>query len=385
MTLPSSVFPGISFSQGPDYTRGQTLRRQPLQGFRLPVLHRLFHKKRFVADKEFVDKKIFLYANSIIHTLLSGLEKHYYHSKILTTEIEVPPVFILGHWRNGTTFLHNLLCRDARFSYARAYQSVFPGSFLLRFIPEMINRTYHLVPIDTRPMDNVKFSLIEPWEDEFIMAVNTGISPYIRAMFPKTLGPDAGYSYPGFHDSTEVDVWKKAFLYMMKRLTIVENKPMILKSPPHTARIDILLELFPKAKFIHIIRNPYSVFPSNIKLWNKAFSLAFLQKIQPRDIIEIVLSTYEHLYQTYHAQRDHIPDTNFIEIKFEELEKDPVSRVREIYDHLQFPYTAKFHASLTGYLSTLSHYKKNRFDLSDDYKKIIRSRWSDTFERYGYQ
>jgi hypothetical protein len=36
-------------------------------------------------------------------------------------------------------------------------------------------------------------------------------------------------------------------------------KPLLIKSPVHTARIPLLLRLFPKAKFIYMHRNPYEV------------------------------------------------------------------------------------------------------------------------------
>ncbi|MDQ3566024.1 MAG: sulfotransferase [Pseudomonadota bacterium] len=42
-----------------------------------------------------------------------------------------PPLFILGHWRSGTTLLHNLLTRDTgQFAYANTYQAVNPRTFL---------------------------------------------------------------------------------------------------------------------------------------------------------------------------------------------------------------------------------------------------------------
>src|SRR5437879_2949234 len=40
--------------------------------------------------------------------------------------IDEPPVFILGHWRSGTTYLHNLMCEDAQMGYVTTYQGIFP-------------------------------------------------------------------------------------------------------------------------------------------------------------------------------------------------------------------------------------------------------------------
>ena len=44
---------------------------------------------------------------------------------------EMPdPVFILGHWRSGTTLLHGLMAQDDQFAYPRIYQVSNPHSFL---------------------------------------------------------------------------------------------------------------------------------------------------------------------------------------------------------------------------------------------------------------
>ncbi|MGD9974187.1 MAG: sulfotransferase [Desulfatirhabdiaceae bacterium] len=350
----------------------------------MPTLRRIFQSGHASVDRPYIDKKIYLYATSILHTLLADLEKRRYARQISETSVASPPVFILGHWRNGTTFLHNLMCQDTRFTYMRAYQALFPECFLLSPLSQIVSRTHHLVPIKTRPMDNVKFGMLEPWEDEFIMAAATGISPYIRALFPRTLGPESGYRYPDFVDTKEITLWKAVFVRLMKRLTILENKTVLLKSPPHTARIKILLELFPQSKFIHIVRHPLAVFASNIKLWSSALSLAFLQEVGSREIMEIVLSTYVHMYAAYHEQKALIPEANLVEITYEDLEKNPVSELRSVYERLDLPYSPDFETNLKHYLATLSTYKKNSFDLSTNVQNMVRNRWADTFDRYGY-
>jgi hypothetical protein len=170
----------------------------------------------------------------------------------------------------------------------------------------------------------------------------------------------------------------------MKRLTVVEHKRIVLKSPPHTARVKMLVEMFPEAKFIHIIRHPYDVFPSNLKLWRDAFSRSFLQPVSPNEIMEIVLSTYEQMYRNYHEEKSCIPESNLVEIRFEDLEKDPLKQLELIYDRLNLPGFKKFSISAAAYLSTLKSYKKNVFDITAGMRSKLRARWSQTFEIYGY-
>ncbi len=321
---------------------------------------------------------------AIIQSLLTSYEKRLFAERIASTEIRTPPLFVLGHWRNGTTFLHNLLCQDPGHTYSCAYQALFPSSFLIPRIKKILSRYEKFIVLKTRPMDNVKYGLYEPWEDEFIIAANTGISPYIRLMFPRSQGREMGYNYPDFQNARELKRWKVSFILLLKRLTVIENKRLVLKSPPHTGRVKIILELFPEAKFIHLIRHPYDVFPSNLKLWRSAFARSFLQSVIQEEIVEIVLSTYEQVYERYHHEKSLIPKSNLIEIKFEDLERDPLSQLGRIYRSLNLPDFDVFASCVSRYLKQFGDFEKNVFEVSPATKKTVKKSWWQTFELYRY-
>jgi len=238
--------------------------------------------------------------------------------------------------------------------------------------------------LKTRPMDNIKFGSNEPIEDEFAMAVITGVSPYIRIMFPRSLGKDIGFLYPNEPEEKNRELWKSEFIRFLKRLTFFENKKPLLKSPPHTARINLLLEMFPDARFIHIVRHPYDMFMSNLLLWRDAISINFLQSVTAEDIIELVLSTYEQLYQCYFREKINIPEGQLVEIKFEDFEKKPMDELARIYDYLGLAGFKEMAPSAQSYLKSLGHYRKNSFSMTPDVKALIYQRWRETFDRYGY-
>ena len=53
-----------------------------------------------------------------------------------------------------------------------------------------------------------------------------------------------------------------------KALTFANRgRRLVLKSPPHTAAYPTLLKLFPDARFVHVVRDPYAVYPSTLHLW----------------------------------------------------------------------------------------------------------------------
>ncbi|TFG37549.1 MAG: sulfotransferase, partial [Candidatus Aminicenantes bacterium] len=52
---------------------------------------------------------------------------------------------------------------------------------------------------------------------------------------------------------TVVEKWQAIYLRFLKKLTFSSGgKRLLLKNPANTARIRVLLELFPDAKFIHV-------------------------------------------------------------------------------------------------------------------------------------
>ena len=86
----------------------------------------------------------------------------------------------------------------------------------------------------------------------------------------------------------EVERWKAAFVRFLKKLTLEHDRPMLLKSPPHTGRIKLLLELFPDARFVHIRRNPYTVFQSTRHLNEVLTRSLQFQRPDPADLDEAV-------------------------------------------------------------------------------------------------
>ena len=68
---------------------------------------------------------------SFMHTLLRLVQEAIYGRRIRKTALREPPIFILGHWRTGTTLLHELLILDPRHGYPTTYECLDPNHFLL--------------------------------------------------------------------------------------------------------------------------------------------------------------------------------------------------------------------------------------------------------------
>src|SRR5437016_1498220 len=271
---------------------------------------------------------------SVFHTVLRWVQDALYGRAIRQTQITQPPIFVLGHWRTGTTLLHELLVLDPRHTSPTTLQCFAPNHFLLT---EGLFKTYggFLIP-ERRPMDNVATGWDRPQEDEFALCLLGLPSPYADMAFPNRPSP-----YPGSLDlsgltSSQLAHWKRTFRHFLQTLTFRDPRRLVLKSPPHTARVPVLLELFPDARFIHIVRDPYIVFPSTVNLWKTMARKHGLQT--PRDearIREKVFREFRVIYDRLEEAKPLIPRGRFHELRYEELVKDPLGVMRKVYEAVE--------------------------------------------------
>jgi hypothetical protein len=149
-------------------------------------------------------------------------------------------------------------------------------------------------------------------------------------------------------------------------------------------RVRTLLELFPKAQFIHIVRDPYMVYLSTHKLWADSLTFASLQVPSPEQIDEIVLSSYTELFSLFNRDRTLIPDGALHELKFEDLEADPMGSLEKLYSVLGLGGLEAFKARVRPYLERIRKYEKNHYSLDEGSRRKVALRWRSTFDQYGY-
>ena len=335
-------------------------------------------------DAGYRHRAAFLTLTSFRNSYYRRREERQYGAAVTNTRIEEPPLFLLGHWRSGTTHLHNLLaCDSEQFAVPNSIQTIYPHTFLTT--EAAVRRQFASWIPDTRPMDNVATGLDSPQEDEFAMCATCLRSPYLGMVtFPRRA---AHYDrYLTFRDAAphEVEEWKAAFLGFLRKLTLRHGRPLLLKSPTHTARIRLLLDLFPGARFVHIHRDPYAVFQSTQHLLRRLWQINALHA-PPANVDEQILQRYARMYDAYFEERRLIPEGRFCEIGFDDLVQDPVGQVGSIYNQLGMPGFEAFRPRLQAYVDSLSGYGKNQFEgLSPAQRKQVAASWGRSFEAWGY-
>lgn len=321
-------------------------------------------------------------AFSLSNSFWAAVERLVFGPFVRRVEIDKPPIFIIGHWRSGTTLVHNILSQDPQFNYPTTYQCLFPSHFLLT--EALVTKaTGSLVP-KKRPMDNVEAGWELPQEDEIALCILSLCSPY-RLLVHQGDRP----AYERYFDlkgvsERELAHWKRAFRRFLKKLTWRDGRPILLKSPSHSYRVRMLLEMFPGARFIYLMRDPYAVFDSSMHLRRVLYEQNGLAAPNFDGLKHCVFRTFEHLFETYEAEKSAIPPGQLCEVRFEELERDPIAEVERVYRELGLEGFETFRPRLVEYVHSLRGYHKNPHELDPGLMGEIYARWRAAFERYGY-
>ena len=229
-------------------------------------------------------------------------------------------MFILGHPRTGTTHLHNLLSKDDRFAYATTFSVGFPSGFLST---SWLAPYLGLIMDDTRPMDNMALAWNTPQEDEVaVNQLSSGASPYMPLMFMRRESLFRRYYTMRDATAKELKRWQDAFLYFCKKTQLAAggaHKRLLLKSPVHTARVNLFHQMFPKATFIFIHRHPYEVFQSAVHMADAYYWQCYFQLPSAEDVEEFILYQGELLHKAYKEDIGAIEPSRKSEVRFEHL------------------------------------------------------------------
>lgn len=328
--------------------------------------------------------KIFLTALIIlIITPLHWWEKIVFSRKLKHFKLEKAPLFIIGHWRSGTTLLHNVLCKDPSSGFMTTYFSLFPNNLASKWFFRMFIKLN--IP-GKRPSDNMELNINYPQEDEFAFSNCQPYAYYNFFYFPS--------QYREIYEKTichkqlnekEIEYWYTSYDRLLKKALIDSGgSRLIIKNPVNTARIDKILKLYPDARFLYIYRNPVTVFYSTQNFYRKLFPQLWLREVDQGFIDNLILDVYQRLLADYQTQKALIPHGNLMELRFEEFEKNPAEELKKIYSGLLNEDYKVVEPYLIKYLNSLSGYSKNTYSVPGNSLKKVLSEWGHYMKLYNY-
>ena len=316
---------------------------------------------------------------------LTRIDEKRYRKRLASLPLDDAPVFILGHWRSGTTYVHNLLSQDRNFGYNTTYQTVFPH-FMLWGQP-FLKFWMHVFMPKKRATDGVRLDVDLPQEEEFGLVNMMPYTFYNFWFLPhKTLEYSDKYLLFNNADEETKRIFKDRFEKLIRvSLWNTKGKKFLSKNPPHTGRIPLILEMFPNAKFIYLMRNPYTVFRSTKSFFTETIKPLQFQEPTPQEMESNILKVYADLYHKYEKDKALIPEGNLIEMRFEDIESDPLGSVEKIYKTLSLEGFEANKANFERYIRAQKSHKKNAYRYDEATRKAVEENWGFALDDWGYE
>lgn len=349
---------------------------------RFPLLLQLLRRNDISLHPKKLLRALFLLQGSLWSSLFAFVEKKRISGIIKEYNPPADPVFIIGHWRTGSTLLHQLLACDPQFAAPTLFQVALPESFLT-------TRKYFRIPFSLfigkhRPMDNVSLGMDEPQEDEYAIFRMTCHSPLELLIFPGTRGYFLDQVKEYIPSGDEMTNWEEKLRYFFKCVAYSKNGRVISKNPFHSFRIPALIKMFPNARFIHIIRDPVETVPSTIHMWNIVQRQNCLTDFEHKPEIDEVCKYISLIDNEINEKKQLIGEGNFALIRYEDLEKNPKEEISKLYLSLGLEMSSEFEQNVQNFLKEHIHFQKNTYTLSDDQRKRIRFNLTDYLTNYAY-
>jgi hypothetical protein len=354
-------------------------------GMRFMTLMRLFWRGRFSFTLNCIPDTLALFIWVPWNTPLTWISEALYKKKAESLPLDEPPIFVIGHWRSGTTLLHDLFSEDPNLAYPTTYECFFPHHFLLT--EGTLDHAFKVLLPKRRPQDDVPVGFDRPQEEEFAMIMLGEGSPYNTMAWPRRGPVESDYlDFKGLPEK-KVKSWARAFMWFYRRIKLKHGKRLVMKTPGNAARLKVLTKLFPDARFVYIARNPLDVFPSTVKLWRALYSTQGLHNPPYLDawLDDYVLDMFQRLTVAFEEDRDLIPEQNLVEIRYEDLVKDPIGSMRSIYAHLGLETFDEAEGPMRATLTDRSDHRVSSYRLPKDIARKVADRLKPFIDRYGYR
>lgn len=274
------------------------------------------------------------------------------------------PVFILGNPRSGTTFLHRLLCLDGqRYTAMKLYHTIIPAvSFyklvdIFVFIDDKIGKPGYAL---TKWLDNLFFSKwqnIHPTgfnkteEDEgfyiftFLTVAVCLLCPYMEH-----------FKYLTVIDNLDEKTKKKLKSYYkssIKRLVYScdQSKILLNKNVISTGRLNLMLEIFPDARLVYLVRNPKETIPSFVSMFSVTWPFLSPELKHNKQAYKALGQVAMEFYKHFHTQKEKINKANLFILTYNEFIKSPKASVLKIYEYYNLHLSEDFMTNLEADLN----------------------------------
>ena len=358
-----------------------------LMGVDARVWYRLIRENRGSFDPARWGQAALLTLTSTALAPAAALERALFARRIRVSRPVLDPLFVVGHWRSGTTYLQNMLSRDPQFGWADPVHTVvFPYSQLLgRLLTPAVKKGI----ANGRPMDNVQYSMDLPMEETFALLTQTTMDANNMIVFPTNYQKYLDDAFVGELSEEKQAEWRRAYDYVLSKLSMAwGGKRLVLKSPENSCHIPQLLELYPDARFLNIHRDPYKTVRSTVHMFTVQMDksrLSYPPENQEEAIEDAVIQIFGRMYRSLFAMEGQYKPHRYAEVAFRDFTGAPLETLERVYEELELPGFTEARPRFQAFMDSQRSYQKNQLTLSPLLIRKINRHLGFYFDHYGYE
>jgi hypothetical protein len=334
---------------------------------------------------------------SLFHAVFFLLD-YVFFPKLWRQKLEAP-VFIVGHARSGTTLMHRLMSADSdRFSYPLYWEMFFPSLLQKKIIRGLgwIDQHWFGGPVRRR---------LQAWDEKtfgpYRHMHNMSLWNSEEDCFAMTA---AFVTQQWALDIPMMDVidifhldrmparrkrWLHHYKELMKRQLLLNggNRIHLAKNPVMSGWVDSLIDTFPDARIVVMMRNPAQCIPSVLKLVELSWKGKGWSRADYARSLEVLTEvSFDHFHNPRAALARN-PDTPHVVVDYRDLTAAPRETVLAVYRALDLEVTPQY----DSYLKAQAEREKthnSRFEYSiEDYDlslERIESELADFYDEYQW-
>ena len=140
-----------------------------------------------------------------------------------------------------------------------------------------------------------------------------------------------------------------------------EDKIYLSKNVLSSGRINCLLDYFPDAKIVYLIRNPYEALPSFISMFAVMYDVHSPHLKNDDDALKVWAWLGIDFYKNFNEARKRIIADNLVDLKYEHLITQPVKTIKIIYEKFNFIMTTTYKTSIEAEQTRGKTYKSKHY------------------------
>ncbi len=325
-----------------------------------------------------------------VDAAFSAIEKWFFPADVSSIKID-RPVFLVGLPRSGTTLIYNLLCAHPDSAYITNGMNSFPNA--MRAF-EKVRSTFNFNVRGERFFgDSIDSDFTSPSEP--IMLWGKWFDrPIAQLSWPRVRGSDLE---PSKVEEIQNDIKKVLSCFGAGQ---GRTPRFICKYVMFPTELRLLQDLFPDAKFVHIVRDARTTANSLLKLHRlcneqaKKINHPTVQNLVPYPRLQklpeyVARFGADDIRTTAHVWEDAIHEVeavkselkHFSEIRYEDLLKDPENRLRELFEFMEMKWPGDDFPPFREEFDRIGKTRHvNQYSGYDEVERIA----GETMKRYGY-